>query len=820
MKCRKKIYGSLLICALLIGFSINTLKAQYMPVVFDRTYGENIDYQHLCPVADGEAVLVGTDNNKTTVTWVKREGDTRFSRSLPTGFISVNNVYYAGNNKVLIIGQSNVNSKGKRSAQISGRALIIDNKGEISTDVYLGSEGSELFCGKILKDGSLILGGYEPTPLNIKAGMVGKVDAAGKIIYKYVATESGTCVAFDILGSSSEFVYAAFTSEDGVGASVTRLDSNGKPLFVTALPDAGFFHINKMITSQDGHVFLVGNSDSGGGRVLKIRAEGDIVFNKEIVPASQLTSLEHLYLANNGNILVGGNGSDKSYYSLLRNDGTDLQKYVMKESISGMGIDAVSGESVIVGFDNDRARGTIIGLAKDGRQIYQKSTDGNFNKTQLSPNGIFLASTSSGRICMVSNMGDLLFDRYAVEDSKKSFNDVNFTSNGDVLLKDMNNRLVKLGHGVYVSDVRINKPVNGYTTALFTVTLTGYSTTDQGVPVPVTVEYFTKEGTATEANNYSPIKGSLSFVPSNDGAAKYMIKQDVEVPIKANNLVEGRKLFEMHLANISKSYLVKPKGTATIEDQEVVVKLVNTVDGLEGERDIIYELGIFKTNGESLVNQTGSDIVIDGSYGKGTADALDFDMGITPRLTIANGSKTGKFNVRTLTDTRYELPKTVIVDFNKVNAISDANVGFESSLLSCSGTVVDQPAMLAVTSLGDHGRMNNIVSGFFRISLLRASDGALLTNATGGDITISSSVAAETTAAEGKDFVFTNLHDLRIWGDGNRSAVNLNGIILFDKDKLGAKKLVVGLDSVMTPANAPQINIASDGKYAGFTIND
>lgn len=819
MKCRRKIYGSLLICALFIGFPVNILKAQYMPVVFDRTYGENIDYQHLCPAADGETVLIGTGNGNTTITWVKRDGETRFSRSLPTGFISVNNVYYTGNNKVLIVGQSNVNTKGRRAAQISGRALILDNKGDISTDVYLGDEGSELFCGQVLKDGSLILGGYEPTPATVKAGMIGKIDGAGKPVYKYVSAGNGTCVAFDVLGSTTEYIHVAFTSEDGANASVTRLDSKGKPFFVTEIPDAGF-QIHKMITAQDGHIFLAGNGNSGGGRVLKLRTEGDIVFNKEIVPAGHFATLEHLYLANNGNLLVGGNGGDKSYYSLLRNDGTDLQKYIMKESISGMGIDPVSGESVIVGFDSDRGRGTIIGLARDGRQIYQKATDGNFNKAQLSPNGIFLASTSTGRICMVSPMGDLLFDRYAIEDSRKAFNDINFTSNGDVLLKDMNNRLVKLGHGVYVSDVKINKPVNGFTTALFTVTLTGYSTTEQGVPVPVTVEYFTKEGTANEKNNYSPIKGSLSFVPSNDGAAKYMIKQDVEVPIKANDLVEGRRLFEMHLANINKSYLVKPKGTATIEDQEVVVKLVNTRDGLEGERDIIYELGIFKTNGEALVNATGSDIVIDGNYGKGTADALDFDMGVSPRVSIVNGSKTGKFNVKTLIDTRYELPKSVIVDFNKIHTINDANVSFESSLLSCSGNVIDQPAMLAVTSLGDHGRMNNIVSGFFKISLVRASDGALLTNATGGDIAIGASVASETTAGEGKDFVFTNLHDLRVWGDGNRSAVNLNGIILFDKDKLGAKKLVVGLDSVITPANAPQINIAADGKYAGFTIND
>jgi Calx-beta domain. len=142
---------------------------------------------------------------------------------------------------------------------------------------------------------------------------------------------------------------------------------------------------------------------------------------------------------------------------------------------------------------------------------------------------------------MLSASGELLFDRYAIEDDKKEFEDIIFTPNGDILFKDVKNRLIKLGHGLYVSDVKINKPVNGYTTAIFTVTLTGYPTTDQGAPIPVRVEYLTQDGTANKVDNYTPVKGSLSFVPSNDGTARYMIKQDVEVPVKANNLMEGRK---------------------------------------------------------------------------------------------------------------------------------------------------------------------------------------------------------------------------------------------------------------------------------------
>ncbi|WP_165043582.1 Calx-beta domain-containing protein [Dysgonomonas sp. ZJ709] len=819
MQYRKRIYGSLLVLALLAVFSVEKANAQYMPIVYDRIYGDNTNFQHVCPASSGEVVLVGCNDGKTTISWVKRDGEVFFSRSLPDGFTTVNNVHYLGNNKILVLGQSAHWKAKKKTAITGGRAIIIDNAGAVSSDVYMGEDGSELLCGKQLRDGSLILGGYETKMGTTHSGMIGKLDASGKEVYKYVSGESGSCIGFDVLGSSTEYIHVAFTGDENKVASVVRLDNKGKPVFVTRLTDNNF-QIQKMLTAADDHIFLIGNSNTTGGRIIKIRTEGDIVFNKEIASSSDKATVDYLYLANNGNILVGGNGSSKSYYSLLRNDGTDLQKYILKGSISGMGLNPVSGESVIVGFDTDLGRGSIIGLAKDGRQIYQKATDGNFDKTQLTPNGIFLASSATGRICMLSNSGDLLFDRYAVEDGRNTFDEVYFTSNGDVLFKGMGNRLIKLGHGLYVSDVRINKPVNGYTTALFTVTLTGYSTTSEGAPVPVTVEYFTKAGTATEANNYTPIKGSLSFVPANDGATHYMIKQEIEVPVKANNLMEGQKMFEVQLANIKQSYPVKPVGIGTIEDHEILVKLVNTEDGVEGLKDVVYELGIFKTNGEPLINSTGSDIVVDGIYGKGTADVLDFDMGIIPRVMITKGSKTGQFNVKTLNDTRYELPKSVVVDFNKIYAINDVSIGFESSLLSSTGTIIDQPAMIAINSLGDHGRMNNIVSGFFRVSLLRASDGVLLTNATGGDVNISCSVSSETTATEGKDFVLTNLHDLRIWGDGNRSAVNLNGIILFDKEKLGAKKLVIGIDSVATPANAPQINIASDGKYGGFMIND
>ena len=148
------------------------------------------------------------------------------------------------------------------------------------------------------------------------------------------------------------------------------------------------------------------------------------------------------------------------------------------------------------------------------------------------------------------------------------------------------------------------------------------------------------------------------------------------------------------------------------------------------------------------------------------------------------------------------------------------NKVIERTLQSWSGKMIDKTAIISNAALCEQGRVKNIVSGFFKISVLRDADGALLTNATGGDVNVTCSINSETTATEGKDFVLTNLHDLRIWGDGNRSTVNLNGIVLFDKDKTGAKKLAMEINSVNTPDNSPEILISSEGKVASFTITE
>ena len=199
------------------------------------------------------------------------------------------------------------------------------------------------------------------------------------------------------------------------------------------------------------------------------------------------------------------------------------------------------------------------------------------------------------------------------------FQAVTLPANGEAVFLGDGSQIIKLAYGVYVSDIQVNKPIMGNTTATFTVTLSGYAFTPEGAPLPVTVDYKTRPVTASEGVNYDPVAGTLSFVPSTDGSDRYLNKFSVEVPINAN---------------VTNSYLIRASSQALIKDQPALVKMVATKPGLEGQQDIVYELGIFKTNGTPLTNATHANIVIDGTYGKGTADKLDFDMGRFPRLVI------------------------------------------------------------------------------------------------------------------------------------------------------------------------------------------
>ena len=813
MKTKKVVLGFLLLLAL--GM-VRQANAQFMPTVYDHVYGKDSRFNRInADFLNGDIVTAGENEGHLMVAWFDRLGECKLARNFQSDeFIEILNLVPLPDGTLLLTGTY---AASGRNTSGGGRAMVLSRQGLVKHDITIGKEGTRVTGGQQLPGGRLVLCGDMPVVEKGRSAFVCVVSSDDRVVYTYVATAGETCADVELMNGNSASLCAAFSAGEKEGASVVRLDESGKPYFITQLPDPTF-RIEKMLTTNDGYIYLVGEGEKTGGAVIKIREEGAIVYQKQIIPVTSETRMSQLIACPTGEILIGGNDLNNAYYALLRSDGTELTSRVTSGVIAGMTSSPATGDCVVSLYDPLKSEGEVVKLSRQGRLLFEKKTACDYTELRINTGGdLLMGCASSGRLSMLSALGELLFDRFVIENTPTRFLAVSLPANGEAVFLGDGGRVVKLAHGVYLSDIQIMKPIAGTTTAVFTVTLSGYSYSEEGAPLPVTVNYSTQPLTASEGVNFEPVSGTLSFIPATDGSNRYLSKFTVEVPVNANDLLEGDRVFSLNLAHVKNSYLIRSTAKATIVDQPALVQLIGTKPGLEGKEDIIYELGIFKTNGRALTNSTRANVVIDGVYGKSTADALDFDMGRTPRLIIEPGKHSGTFNVVTREDTRYESVKNVVIDFNKIYAMSDVDLSFGATQLSCSGLLYDQPAMVAIESLGDYGRNNNVVSGFFKVSLLRARDGALQTNNSGGDILLTVALDSVSTAIQGEDFVFTNIHDLKLFGDGNTSAVNLSGVVLYVPEA-GKKTVAVELKDVKGVENAGKISVYKEKSKAEFTI--
>lgn len=812
-----KVFKTIFLVLSIALFAVQSVNAQFMPVVYDNTYGKTLELSSVCAdFQNGDIVTVGVDGSSVLVSWINRVGDVRFSKQFPVNELStVNKIIPCGDDKVILVGARKVGEKEKNIK--AGRVLILNIKGEIERNISLGEQGTMVANAEFLPNGNLIVSGSTVKSSGAQTGFISKLSPTNKEIYSYTPAVGGNCDEFNILGSQTEFINVAFSSVKSGGSSIVRLDDGGRPFFITTLPDPTF-KVEQMISNIEGDVYLVGQGEQVGGVVVKIRPEGDIVFHKQIIPASAETKFNKLVLGKTGELMVGGNDGNTAYFYLLRSDGTELSAYKEAGRIAGLVNNPNTGDCYVSVYNPGIKQGRMVKFSAQGQRLFERLTAAEYTSLYLNFNGdVLMAAPGTGRLSMLSNFGELLFDRFVVENTPQQFADAMMAVNGEVFFFDDNNRVAKLAHGLYVSDITVSKPIDGYSTAVFTVTLSGYSYTKEGSPIPVRVNYNTAPINATAGLNYENVSGSISFVPPSDGSERYLNKAIIEVPVLANDFLEGNRTFALNLSDVKDSYLIKAHSTATIQDQPAIVKMISTTAGLECEKDVLFELGIFKTNGTKLTNATKSDIVIEGLYGNGSADRLDFDMGRSPKLIISSGKHSGLFNVVTLEDARYESIKTVVVNFNRISAMSDTNVSFGSNSLLCAGQIFDQPAYVTIESLGDFTKLNNVVSGLYKITLVRAKDDMPLVNHSGADAIVSVRINEDSTAKLGTDFIFSNAHDLRIWGDDKSSAVNLNGMVLYTPEK-GVKSVSVSIDNVVGGSDAAKLEIHPTKNAAQFKI--
>jgi len=151
-----------------------------------------------------------------------------------------------------------------------------------------------------------------------------------------------------------------------------------------------------------------------------------------------------------------------------------------------------------------------------------------------------------------------------------------FGANGSVRIKDY-----YLGNGPVVTyssvpqsfsinDVTLTEGNSGTVTAVFTVSLSQPSSD------PLTVDYYTSNGTATAGSDYVTAGGTLTF------AANETSKM-VSVTVNGDTAVEPNETFYVNLANPSAPALISDsQGTGTINNDDVAQLAITAMAPLGG----------------------------------------------------------------------------------------------------------------------------------------------------------------------------------------------------------------------------------------------
>lgn len=793
----RKCFG-LLMLLLLAPFAV--LKAQFLPIVYDRVHYPMTSYSVMLQSKNGDVRLMGPEASGARYLKASGDGNIAHSKLFPN-FTPITAAEDT-DGSMLIVG-------GKDGGQAKAQFLKITNDEKIDIDYQHANNG---YFNQIipLRNGGYLLGGFEWLKGSERKAFAVVLSAAGKLVSTIDGTNVEQCAG---IAESSDGSYVVVFSSEVNDTRVIRFAPNGRQLFAVAIP--GVFKINQMKQSRFGEFILIGATDKKQARVVKMRPEGAVVFDK-VLPSAN-SSYTHLELSNQDEILIGGSIGSEGYLQCLRNDGTELYRIQLVGPVSSMGF-SPRGSVIAAAFNPAQGRGIIMKVSTAGQVLYDRETVANFDYIYIDVDGeTTLLSTTSGRVTKFNEDGGIITDKQVDKSENPGYLCSGVGENGDIVLAGRNGRITKLAHGLMVGDIRVQKPINGFALANFTVTLTGFQR-QNGIPSPVTVYYKVVENSAKFDKNIIQNSGLLSFVPSDFGNGEFMVEQTVEVPVLANSMLEGNRNFFLVLENPENSYLVKGTAEATISDQPAMVRFISSIPGREPSTPITYSIGLFKSDGSEITNVSGSDVIVRGVFGKGTAGPEDFNASKAPLFVVSQGKSQATFQVDVVSDDRYEVPETVILSLNQVQGMSDVRVQLEGGTLNCTGLIYDQPAYLMLSPLGDKGRLNSNTGAFFRAMLVRASDDRPLINCTGSNILITTEVDDRGTAVKGEDFVLVNETDLLIPGDCQRGTANIQGVVLANPSHTGSVSVGLSLVDVTVPENAGELKIHPTKGSASFNI--
>ncbi len=220
---------------------------------------------------------------------------------------------------------------------------------------------------------------------------------------------------------------------------------------------------------------------------------------------------------------------------------------------------------------------------------------------------------------------------------------------------------------VIVNDVTVSE---SQTEAIFTVTLGGGD-----VPGGFTISYSSKNGTASDPQDFVATAGSLSF-SGVDGEALQL-----KVPIVNDNIVEASETFEVMLINSSSTLVTigDTTGIATIVDDDIANLAIQDITVNEGEAKANF------------------DVVLTGGT---VSDSFSVDYATENRIAISGEDYSKKTGTLSFNGTEGEI-KTIAVNISEDTLIEGVET-FKVVLSNLSSTTVNMGDPIAIGTITDN----------------------------------------------------------------------------------------------------------------------
>jgi hypothetical protein len=252
-----------------------------------------------------------------------------------------------------------------------------------------------------------------------------------------------------------------------------------------------------------------------------------------------------------------------------------------------------------------------------------------------------------------------------------------------------------------ISDVTVTKPSSGTIDAVFTVT-----SIPPDLEHTLTVDYSTSPGTATPNVDYTPVSGTLTFLPGDDS-------NTISVPIIGSAAFDATETFTVNLSNPVGTSISQGTATGTIQSNNpaptLAINNVSLPDGSSGTTNAVFTV--------TLTGPTDLPATVHFTTADGTAKSPTDYHTTSGDLTFQPGQTEQTISVPVVGRTVYEPDKTFTVNLtNPTNATISQGTG--------TGTILndDPPPTLSIDNVSQADGSSGTTNFVFHVTLTGATE--------------------------------------------------------------------------------------------------